>query len=139
MKLKGYEIITRSLKRAGAKTVFTIAGDHTLPLMDHMADEGFTFIDVRHEQAAVDMANAYGRITGRPGVTMFTTPGHANAIPGLTFAYHMETPVVNITGSATSAQVFKAFIIVSPSSVEYGCRPMHVTEAWISRPTGRRQ
>ena len=84
-----------------AKTVFTIAGDHTLPLMDHMADEGFTFIDVRHEQAAVDMANAYGRITGRPGVTMFTTPGHANAIPGLTFAYHMETPVVNISGSAT--------------------------------------
>ena len=101
MELKGYEIITRSLSRAGAKTVFTIAGDHTLPLMDHMADEGFTFIDVRHEQAAVDMANAYGRITGRPGVTMFTTPGHANAIPGFTFAYHMETPVVNITGSAT--------------------------------------
>ena len=101
MKLKGYEIITRALSRAGAKTVFTIAGDHTLPLMDHMADEGFTFIDVRHEQAAVDMANAYGRITGKPGVTMFTTPGHANAIPGLTFAYHMETPVVNISGSAT--------------------------------------
>ena len=101
MELKGYEIVTRALSRASAKTVFTIAGDHTLPLMDHMADEGFTFIDVRHEQAAVDMANAYGRITGRPGVTMFTTPGHANAIPGLTFAYHMETPVVNISGSAT--------------------------------------
>lgn len=101
MKLKGYEIIARALMRAGAKTVFTIAGDHTLPLMDHMADEGFTFIDVRHEQAAVDMANAYGRITGKPGVTMFTTPGHANAIPGLTFAHHMETPVVNISGSAT--------------------------------------
>ncbi len=100
MNLKGYGIITGALSRAGVKTVFTIAGDHTLPLMDHMADEGFVFIDVRHEQAAVDMANAYGRITGRPGVTMFTTPGHANAIPGLTFAYHMETPVVNITGSA---------------------------------------
>ncbi len=101
MKLKGFEIITRSLSRAGVKTVFTIAGDHTLPLMDHMADERFNFIDVRHEQAAVDMANAFGRITGTPGVTMFTTPGHANAIPGLTFAYHMETPVVNISGSAT--------------------------------------
>lgn len=101
MKLRGYEIITRALMRTGTKTVFTIAGDHTLPLMDHMADEGFTFIDVRHEQAAVDMANAYGRITGRPGVTLFTTPGHANAIPGLTFAYHMEAPVVSICGSAS--------------------------------------
>lgn len=100
MKVKGYEVITRALMDMGCGTVFTIAGDHTLPLMDHMSDEGFRFIDVRHEQAAVDMANAYGRITGRPGVTLFTTPGHANAIPGLTFAYHMESPVVNIAGCA---------------------------------------
>ena len=100
MNLKGYEVITRALKAMGCRTLFTIAGDHTLPLMNHMADEGFGFIDVRHEQAAVDMANAYGRMTGRPGVTLFTTPGHANAIPGLTFAYHMESPVVNISGCA---------------------------------------
>lgn len=100
MKTKGYELIANMLKSEGVDTVFVIAGDHTLPLMDHMADEGFRFIDVRHEQAAVDMANAYGRITGRPGVTMFTTPGHANAIPGLTFAHHMQSPVLNISGSA---------------------------------------
>ncbi len=100
MKSTGYEIVARALKTRGVDTIFTIAGDHTLPLMDHMADEGFRFIDVRHEQAAVDMANAYGRITGKPGVTMFTTPGHANAIPGLTFAYHMQSPVINISGSA---------------------------------------
>ena len=82
-----------------------LAGDHTLPLMDLMAGEGFRFIDTRHEQAAVDMANAWGRITGCPGVTMFTTPGHANAIPGLTMAWHMEAPVINIVGSAEQGRL----------------------------------
>jgi len=98
--LQGVDLVVRALKNEGIDTIFVIAGDHTLTLMDRMADEGFRFIDTRHEQAAVDMANAYGRITGKPGVTMFTTPGHANAIPGLTMAHHMESPVINIVGCA---------------------------------------
>ena len=100
MKVTGSELIARALRLEGVETVFALAGDHTLPLMDHMASEKFRFIDTRHEQAAVDMANAYGRITGVPGVSMFTTPGHANAIPGLTLAHHMESPLVNISGCA---------------------------------------
>jgi len=100
MTVTGSELIARALRLEGIETVFALAGDHTLPLMDRMARDGFRFIDTRHEQAAVDMANAYGRITGTPGVTMFTTPGHANAIPGLTLAHHMESPLVNISGCA---------------------------------------
>ncbi len=98
--MQGVDLVVGALKTEGIDTIFVIAGDHTLTLMDRMADEGFRFIDTRHEQAAVDMANAYGRITGKPGVTMFTTPGHANAIPGLTMAHHMESPVINIVGCA---------------------------------------
>lgn len=98
--VQGVDLVVRALKNEGIDTIFVIAGDHTLTLMDRMADEGFRFIDTRHEQAAVDMANAYGRITIKPGVTMFTTPGHANAIPGLTMAHHMESPVINIVGYA---------------------------------------
>ena len=100
MKLTGSHLIVRALRAEGVDTVFAIAGDHTLTLMDVMAGEGFRFFDTRHEQAAVDMANAWGRITGSPGVTMFTTPGHANAIPGLTLAAHVESPVINISGCA---------------------------------------
>ena len=62
---------------------------------------GMRFLLTRHEQGAVDMANAWGRTSETPGVTMFTTPGHANAIPGLTLASHMESPLVNIVGSAS--------------------------------------
>ena len=100
MTTRGVELIARALQAEGVDTVFILAGDHILPLLDHMVDAGFRLIDTRHEQAAVDMANAWSRTTGSPGVTMFTTPGHANAIPGLTFASHLESPVVNIVGSA---------------------------------------
>ena len=98
--MQGVDLVAAALKAEGIDTAFVIAGDHTLSLMDRMADEGFQFIDTRHDQAAVDMANAYGRIAGKPEVTMFTTPGHANAIPGLTMAGHMESPVINIVGCA---------------------------------------
>ena len=101
----GADLVATALKAEGVHTVFALAGDHTLPLMDTMAAQGFRFIDTRHEQAAVDMANAWGRVTGSPGVCMFTTPGHANAIPGLTAAWHMESPVINIVGSAEQARL----------------------------------
>ena len=101
MAIKGSHLIARALKAEGVNTIFALAGDHTLTLMDVMAADGFRFLDTRHEQAAVDMANAWGRITGSPGVTMFTTPGHANAIPGLALASHTEAPLVNISGCAS--------------------------------------
>ena len=105
MKVTGSHLIVQALQAEGIDKIFTLAGDHTLHLMDVMADEGFRFIDARHEQAAVDMANAWSRITGSPGVSMFTSPGHVNAIPGLALAYHMESPVINITGSAAQHQL----------------------------------
>ena len=105
MKVTGSHLIVQALQAEGIDQIFTLAGDHTLHLMDVMAEEGFKFIDTRHEQAAVDMANAWGRITGSPGISMFTSPGHVNAIPGLALAYHMESPVINITGSAAQSQL----------------------------------
>ena len=100
MTINGAQIITHALRLEGVDTVFTLAGDHVLPLLDVLADEGFRLIDCRHEQAAVHMADAWGRITGKLGVTVFTTPGHANAIPGLANAMSTESPVLNIAGSA---------------------------------------
>ena len=107
MKVSGSDLIVRALQAEGVDTVFALAGDHTLPLMDAMADQGFRFIDTRHEQGAVDMANAWARVTGGAAVSMFTTPGHANAIPGLTLASHMESPVVNISGCADQSLLGK--------------------------------
>lgn len=100
MTLSGSQLITRALRREGVDTIFTLAGDHILSLLDVLHDEGFRLIDTRHEQAAVHMADAWGRMTGQLAVTCFTTPGHANAIPGLTNALSTESPVLNIAGSS---------------------------------------
>ncbi|MBM3939379.1 MAG: thiamine pyrophosphate-binding protein [SAR202 cluster bacterium] len=98
-RMSGSEIIARALRQEGVADVFALAGDHVLPVMNTMAEQDFRFWDTRHEQAAVHMADAWARITGQMGVSMVTTPGHANALPGLVHAMHTEAPVLHISGS----------------------------------------
>ena len=133
MKMTGSHLIVQALKAEGVEKIFALAGDHTLHLMDVMAGEGFQFIDTRHEQAAVDMGNAWGRITGSPGVCMFTSPGHANAVPGLALAYHMESPVINISGCAAQNRLGQG---ISPQELDQVGMAKPVTKgAWfISDP-----
>ncbi len=99
-RVTGSQLICRALKLAGVNHIFALAGDHILPILDTMADQDFRIIDTRHEQAAVHMADAWARITEQPGVCMYTTPGFANAIPGLANAMHTEAPVISIAGCA---------------------------------------
>ena len=101
----GSHLLINALKAEGVDTVFGIAGDHILHLLDVMVDEPIRMIDTRHEQAAVHMADAYARLLRRPGVVLSTTPGHANAVPGLANAMHSEAPVINIAGSADSGNL----------------------------------
>ena len=98
----GSHLLIEALRAGGVDTVFGIAGDHILHLLDVMADEPIRMIDTRHEQAAVHMADAYSRLLRRPGVVLSTTPGHANTIPGLANAMHSEAAVINIAGAADS-------------------------------------
>jgi acetolactate synthase I/II/III large subunit len=99
-RITGAHLICKALKLEGVRNIFALAGDHILPVLDVMADQPFRIIDTRHEQAAVHMADAWARITEQPGVCMYTTPGFANAIPGLTNAMHTESPVISIAGCA---------------------------------------
>jgi acetolactate synthase-1/2/3 large subunit len=99
-RVTGSHLICKALKLEGVRNIFALAGDHILPVLDVMADQDFRIIDTRHEQAAVHMADAWSRITEQPGVCMYTTPGFANAIPGLTNASHTEAPVISIAGCA---------------------------------------
>jgi acetolactate synthase I/II/III large subunit len=99
-RVTGSHLICKALKLEGVSNIFGLAGDHILPLLDVMADQDFRIIDARHEQAAVHMADAWSRLTEQPGVCLYTTPGFANAIPGLTNALHTEAPVLSIAGCA---------------------------------------
>ncbi len=104
-RVTGAQLVCRALKLEGVTNIFTLAGDHILPILDAMADQDFRIIDTRHEQAAVHMADGWARITEQPGVCMYTTPGFANAIPGLTNASHTESPVISIAGCADLAHL----------------------------------
>src|SRR5437867_11985498 len=99
-RVTGSHLICKALKLEGVKNIFALAGDHILPVLDVMADQDFRIIDTRYEQAAVHMADVWNRITEQPGVCMYTTPGFANAIPGLTNAMHSEGAVISIAGCA---------------------------------------
>ena len=101
----GAHVLARTLEKLGVVEVFTIAGDHVLPLLDVMADGPFRLIDTRHEQAAAHMADAWARLTGKPGVVIATTPGFANVVPALANALHAESPMLSIAGSAPLSQL----------------------------------
>ncbi len=101
-KLTGSDLLNMSLKAEGVDTLFGIAGDHILDMLDRMVDEPFRMIDTRHESGAVHAADSYARTLRRASVALSTTPGHANAVPALANALHSEAPVVNIAGSADS-------------------------------------
>ena len=102
----GSHLLTRALRTEGVDTIFTLAGDHILPLLDLLSDEGFRLIDCRHEQAAAFAADAYGRLTGKAGVCLSTLgPGATNLVTGIANAYADKLPVLVITGE-TSTHIF---------------------------------
>jgi len=103
--ITGSEIISRSLMAEGVENIFTLAGDHVLPTLDDMGSRDFKIWDTRHEQAAVHMADAWGKVTNKLGVSLYTTPGLANAIPGLANAIHSESPILSISGCAELAEL----------------------------------
>src|SRR3954447_2315488 len=97
----GAALLARSLARAGAGPIFTLSGNQILPVYEAGLDAGLRFVDGRHESAVAHMADAWGRLTGRPGVALVTAgPGHTNAMTGLATALLSESPMVLLSGGA---------------------------------------
>jgi acetolactate synthase-1/2/3 large subunit len=101
MKVRGADIVARTLDAAGLTTVFTLSGNHIMPLFDAAIGTRLELIHVRHEAAAVHMADAWGRLTGRCGIALVSGgAGHANAVAGLGTALPAESPLVLLSGHA---------------------------------------
>jgi acetolactate synthase I/II/III large subunit len=101
MKLRGADVIARTLAASGVRQVFTLSGNHVMPLFDAALDAKLSLIHVRHEAAAVHMADAWGRLTGEPGIALVTGgPGHANALGALYTALAAGSPMLLISGHA---------------------------------------
>ena len=101
MKLRGADIVARTLDAAGLTTVFTLSGNHIMPLFDAAIGTRLELIHVRQEAAAVHMADAWGRLTGRCGIALVSGgAGHANAVAALATALPGESPLVLLSGHA---------------------------------------
>ena len=103
---RGADALARTLAAAGVRRIFTLSGNHIMPVFDAALDARIDLVHVRHEAAAVHMADAWARLTGEPGVALVTGgPGHANALGALYTAAMAESPVVLLSGHAPLAQL----------------------------------
>ena len=108
MKMRGADLLARTLAAAHVKHVFTLSGNHVMPVFDAALEAKLSLVHVRHEAAAVHMADAWGRLTGEPGIALVTGgPGHANAVSALYTALAAESPLVLISGHAPLGELGK--------------------------------
>jgi len=94
-----------ALRAAGVTKVFGLMGSSTLEMYDALYDaKDIEYIGVRHENCGMHMADAYGRVTQTPGVFICgqAGPGSANMVLGLAQAKFAYSPVVAITGLAST-------------------------------------
>jgi len=103
--ITGSEIIARCLQKEGIKDLFYIMGGPMLLAEATCIKEGIRMIDVRHEQAAAFMCQAYSRLKQVPSVCMAASgPGVTNLITGMANALVDCCPVVALGGSSPLSQ-----------------------------------
>ena len=99
--LTGSEILAKALKKEGTDNLLFIMGGPMLLAESSCIKEGIRPIDVRHEQAAALMGQAYSRLLQRPSVCMAASgPGVINLTTGMANALIDCCPVVAIGGSS---------------------------------------
>ncbi len=99
--------LVEALVAQGVDTVFGVPGESFLAVLDgfHVHREQIRFIACRHEGGAAFMADAQGKLNGRPGVCIVTRgPGATNAAIGVHTAFQDSTPMVLLVGQVASDQ-----------------------------------
>ena len=99
MQRHGGKILADQLAILGVKRVFSVPGESFLAALDGLYESGITNIVCRQEGGAAMMAEAYGKMTGTPGVCFVTRgPGATNASAGIHIAMQDSTPMVMFVG-----------------------------------------
>jgi acetolactate synthase-1/2/3 large subunit len=90
-----------ALSGFGTDVMFTLNGGHIWPFYDAARNQGMRVIDTRHEQSATFAAEAYAKLTRRPGFAALTAgPGITNGVSAVTSAHFNGSPVVVLGGRA---------------------------------------
>jgi acetolactate synthase-1/2/3 large subunit len=95
----GGQVLVDQLVLHGTELCFGVPGESYLPVLDALHDAPLRLIVARHEGGAANMAEAYGKLTGRPGVCMVTRgPGATHASNGVHTAMQDSTPMILLVG-----------------------------------------
>ena len=108
----GGQILVEALRRQGVDRVYCVPGESYLPVLDALHDvPEIAVVSARHEGAAANMAEADGKLTGRPGICMVTRgPGATHASIGVHTAFQDSTPMLLFIGQvARSARDREGF------------------------------
>ena len=85
----------------GVDVMFTLNGGHIWPLYEAARNQGVRVVDTRHEQSATFAAEAYAKLTRRPGIAALTAgPGITNGVSAVTSAWFNGSPLVVLGGRA---------------------------------------
>ncbi|MGY9036213.1 MAG: thiamine pyrophosphate-binding protein [Rhodobacterales bacterium] len=97
----GGQVLVDQLLIHGADTAYCVPGESYLEVLDalHDVQDKFTLINARHEAGAANMAETYGKLTGKPGICMVTRgPGACHAAIGVHIAQQDSTPMILLVG-----------------------------------------
>jgi acetolactate synthase-1/2/3 large subunit len=95
----GGQVLVDQLVLHGAELCFGVPGESYLAVLDALHDAPLRLIVTRHEGGAANMAEAYGKLTGRPGICLVTRgPGATHASNGVHTAMQDSTPMILLVG-----------------------------------------
>lgn len=105
------QAIVEALKGEGVERVYCLPGSHVFQIYDALRDEpSIELVTCKLESSTSLMADAHGRLTGRPGVCLVTAgPGAANSVAGVAQAYSAASPVIHISGAVPLEASREAF------------------------------
>ena len=105
--LSGAEMVVRALEDEGISHIFGYPGGSVLDIYDVLFENSkIEHVLVRHEQAAIHMADGYARSTGKVGTALVTSgPGATNCITGIATAYMDSIPMVILSGQVPTSLI----------------------------------
>jgi len=147
----GGRVLVDQLELHRTDLAFCVPGESYLPVLDALHDSPIRLISCRHEAGAANMAEAYGKLTGRPGICLVTRgPGATHASVGVHTARQDSTPMVLLVGQVPRRMLGReAFQELDYSSVFGGLAkwtaqveraeriPEYVARAFAVATTGR--
>ncbi len=144
------DAVAETLTALGADTAFGVVGSGNFMVTNALIARGTRFVAARHEGGAAVMADAWARLTGRPGlVSVHQGPGLTNAMTGITEAAKSRTPLIVLAADVASAAVQSNFRIdVAGLATAVGAVPLRLhspafavdetVRAYRTAVTGRR-